>query len=60
MQTDFQIFLGEHHISLTQEWVTHFQTFPHMAALNYCEPDVCHLLYDFLLLLYFNLKTPKY
>jgi len=52
MQTEFQNFLGRaDHISLAQEWVTHFGTFLHMPALNYCEPDVCSLLYDFFLLL---------
>lgn len=30
----FKIFLGQHHISLVQEWVTHFRTFAHMAALT--------------------------
>ena len=59
MQTDFRNFPGRaDHISLVQERVTHFGTFPQMAALNYCEPDVCCLLYNFPPLLFFGPGAP--
>ena len=43
-------------ISLGQEWVTHCGIFLHMAA-HHCDLVVLRIFFDFLLHLYFNLKT---
>ena len=53
----FKIILGQHHISLVQEWLTHSGTFHHMATFIVTQVCTTYFNYNFLLLPYFNFKT---